>query len=76
MQQVGFGDTDSQICIYIEHSPKFSEFCEPSKLVPLPIGAIDIIANACGNGWRKIFNVYAKFAFQFATVTQHGHLEG
>jgi len=36
---------------------------ENDCVCPLVQGEINAVGNACGNGWRKVFNVYAKLLF-------------
>jgi hypothetical protein len=33
------------------------------EVMPLIEGEINVINKACGNGWRKVFNVYAKLLY-------------
>ena len=39
------------------------EYQALSAVSPLSAGEINSIGQACGNGWRKIFNVYAKLLY-------------
>lgn len=57
------GDPDAQFKVYIANRPKYADFAEPSAVKPLEQGQINAIGQACGNGWRKVFNVYAKLLF-------------
>lgn len=50
------------------------EYQQLSSLSPLTLGEIEMVNQACGNGWRKVFNVYAKLLYaldkaQFAYST-------
>jgi hypothetical protein len=60
---VGFGDKDFTIAVYIANKPNMVEYQNLFEVLPLVSGEIDLINQACGNGWRKVFNVYAKFLF-------------
>ncbi|MCF6434502.1 hypothetical protein [Pseudoalteromonas sp. MMG022] len=60
----GFGATSGLIAIYIEHSPSMLEYKNLLSVQPLSLGEITVINQASGNGWRKIFNVYAKVLAQ------------
>ncbi|RRS09851.1 hypothetical protein EAG18_04620 [Pseudoalteromonas sp. J010] len=59
----GFGAKTGHVAFYIEHPPAILSYKNISKIIPLEGGEIDYINNQCGNGWRKIFNVFAKFLF-------------
>lgn len=57
------GNADAKINVYLGNRPNF-EFPDPdSRVHSLNTGEIDAIGKACGNGWRKVFNVYAKWLF-------------
>ena len=63
MSNIGFGDKDFSFAVYIANKPNMLEYqglCEVTTLVE---GEIDVINQACGNGWRKVFNVYAKLLY-------------
>lgn len=62
-QIIGLGDTDFWIAAYIENRPAFMNLTELSQCQSLASGEIHAIGQACGNGWRKVFNVYAKLLF-------------
>lgn len=59
----GLGDPLAQFNVYIGNRPKFSEYPSIDCVNPLSAGEIHAIGQACGNGWRKVFNVYAKLVF-------------
>ena len=59
----GFGDADAAIRVYIANRPPMAEYAGLVTLRPLHSGEIALINQACGNGWRKVFNVYAKLLF-------------
>ncbi|MEI6894715.1 MAG: hypothetical protein V5789_08800 [Colwellia sp.] len=60
---IGFGDSNFKFAVYIENRPSMFEYKGLSTLVPLSLGEIDAINQCCGNGWRKVFNVYAKLLY-------------
>jgi hypothetical protein len=62
----GLGTDRGLIAIYIERPPPMSEYHHLNEIQPLVVGEIDKINRASGNGWRKVFNVYAKFIEQLA----------
>ena len=60
----GLGDPFAQFNVYIGNRPNFSEYPSLDFVNPLTAGEINAIGQSCGNGWRKVFNVYAKLLFQ------------
>lgn len=60
---VGFGEPQAQICVYVAKRPPMQEYAALTHIQPLSSGEITAINLACGNGWRKVFNVYAKLLF-------------
>lgn len=73
----GFGDVAACIRIYIANRPPMAEYAGLQAVQALHSGEIELINRACGNGWRKVFNVYAKLLFvldtkQFAFAQQAG----
>jgi len=63
MTNIGFGDSDFSFAVYIANKPNMLEYQNLSGVTPLVSGEIDVINQACGNGWRKVFNVYAKLLY-------------
>lgn len=61
--ECGLGCTDALLRIYVAKPPPMQEFLALQQVAPLLPGQIQQIASHCGNGWRKVFNVYAKFVF-------------
>lgn len=59
----GLGDPFAQFNVYIGNRPKFSEYPSLDFISPVSAGEINAIGQSCGNGWRKVFNVYAKLVF-------------
>jgi hypothetical protein len=63
----GLGDPLAQFKVYIANRPDFSEYPSLETIKPLSVGEIQEIGRSCGNGWRKVFNVYAKLVFALNT---------
>ncbi len=59
-QLIGFGCPKFRIAVYIGNRPNTADYPKMSDFRPLRGGDIETINQACGNGWRKVFNVYAK----------------
>ena len=59
----GLGDNRARVNVYIANRPPMAEYAALQTVQPLQRGEIDLINQACGNGWRKVFNVYAKLLF-------------
>lgn len=57
----GFGVSEGLVSVYIERPPPMSEYHKLNEVQALMPGEIEVINAASGNGWRKVFNVYAKF---------------
>ena len=60
---LGLGDAHAKIKVYIGNQPSFAFPEKIADFRALSTGEIAAIGNACGNGWRKVFNVYAKWLF-------------
>lgn len=63
MLAAGFGDITAVLRVYIANVPPMAEYAGLCQVKPLQTGEIDLINSACGNGWRKVFNVYSKLLF-------------
>jgi len=59
----GFGDANASIRVYMAKPPPMAEYGNLALVQPLHSGEIALINQVCGNGWRKVFNVYAKLLF-------------
>ncbi|MBQ4813267.1 hypothetical protein A7985_12825 [Pseudoalteromonas luteoviolacea] len=57
----GFGATRGLLAVYVENRPPLEEYKNLNKIIPLQSGEIAYINQECGNGWRKVFNVFSKF---------------
>jgi hypothetical protein len=62
-QIAGLGDNRAGIAVYLANRPPMAEYAGLSGVQPLHSGEIALINQSCGNGWRKVFNVYAKLLF-------------
>ena len=62
-QEFGFGAEEYQIAVYIANRPPIYEYQQLAHLTALTTGEIAHIGQQCGNGWRKVFNVYAKLLY-------------
>lgn len=62
-RRYGLGDPFANFNVYIANRPNFSDYASLHQVNPLSTGEIDAIGENCGNGWRKVFNVYAKLVF-------------
>lgn len=63
----GFGDNAAVIRVYVDKRPPMAEYAVLSGVQPMQAGELELINRACGNGWRKLFNVYAKLLFELDT---------
>ncbi|EGM79654.1 hypothetical protein Rhein_0114 [Rheinheimera sp. A13L] len=57
---IGLGDQNASFRVYVENRPKMPQYQQLFDCEALQAGDIDLIYQHCGNGWRKLFNVYAK----------------
>lgn len=67
MQDIGLGCRDYNFAVYIANKPNVIEYADLDTVTPMAAGEIYSIGQACGNGWRKVFNVYAKLVFALPT---------
>lgn len=69
MTHYAFGDPLAPFNVYVEKAPPSHELWGDTPPVtsttPLKPGEIDALGKLGGNGWRKVFNVYAKLMFAF-----------
>lgn len=59
----GVGEKHAKIKVFIGNRPAVDWLQPIPILLPLTPGDIASIGTTCGNGWRKVFNVYAKLLF-------------
>ncbi|TMM46398.1 DUF6942 family protein [Colwellia ponticola] len=60
---LGLGDSNFTFAVYIANKPTMLEYQLLAEVRALVTGEINMINQACGNGWRKVFNVYAKLLY-------------
>lgn len=60
---VGLGDADARFNVYIANQPDYPPLSQLKVVRALSEDDIAAIGQHCGNGWRKVFNVYAKLLF-------------
>ena len=58
------GDPAARLKVYVANRPDCQPFDHVEGCVPMSMSDIEFINRECGNGWRKLFNVYAKFLFE------------
>ncbi len=64
---VAFGDAAAQFRVYLPQPPAMEAYQQLNSVLALSPGEIEQIYRHCGNGWRKIFNVYAKLLCSLPT---------
>jgi hypothetical protein len=67
----GFGDAHAHFRVYLVAPPPMEAYQQLAGIQALQAGDIDQIYRHCGNGWRKIFNVYAKLLFALPPAHFH-----
>lgn len=60
---IGLGDDQAKMRVYIGNRPAFCFVEAQNNVIALQKSEIAAVGQACGNGWRKVFNVYAKVMF-------------
>jgi hypothetical protein len=63
LNNIGLGCSNFTIAVYIANKPGMLEYQQLSSVLPVTSGEINAINTACGNGWRKVFNVYAQLLY-------------
>ena len=58
------GGEAPKLAVYLANRPPLPQYDALKEYRPMSAGEIGFIAYETGNHWRKIFNVYAKLAFQ------------
>jgi len=66
MHEIGLGNSNAQLGVYIENIPNLPEYLQLDCCQPLKKHEIFSIVEQTGNHWRKIFNVYAKLIFELS----------
>jgi hypothetical protein len=62
-QYIGLGDSQFSVAVYVAKAPPMPYFDTLQSVEPVVSEQINTINQHCGNGWRKVFNVYAKVLF-------------
>ncbi|QHJ09836.1 hypothetical protein FX988_00044 [Paraglaciecola mesophila] len=78
IQHAGLGASQARVNVYIGNRPTYQNFPVIDHRQALHDGDIEAINRECGNGWRKVFNVYAKliFAWRSADARLNAQLAG
>lgn len=63
---VGLGVQNYRLALSIGNRPNMPVYKNLCSIQPVASGEIKNIGLQCGNGWRKVFNVYAKLVFSLA----------
>jgi len=63
MASIGLGCSKFTFAVYLANTPNMLEYQGITGVNSLVSGEINAIGQACGNGWRKVFNVYAKLLY-------------
>jgi hypothetical protein len=69
-KMIGLGETQAFIRVFIQNIPQRQPWQQIEHIEVLPKGEIQAIGQACGNGWRKVFNVYAKWLFAMRYIKE------
>ena len=62
-QLIGLGEQAFSVAVYVAKAPPMPYFETLKSVEPVINEQINTINQHCGNGWRKVFNVYAKVLF-------------
>jgi len=63
LSNVGLGCRQFSIAVYIANKPNMVEYDNCVAMRSMTEGEITHIGALCGNGWRKVFNVYGKLLY-------------
>lgn len=66
----GLGDSTAMLQVLVDKAPPMQEFQQTAGVMPLLPGQVGQIGAHCGNGWRKVFNVYSKLIFALPAALQ------
>jgi hypothetical protein len=66
----GLGDSTATLQILVDKAPPMQEFQQAAGVMPLLPGQVGQIGAHCGNGWRKVFNVYSKLIYALPAALQ------
>jgi len=74
LNPIGLGSTRAQIHLYIANRPMIDHYPQLCHLQSLVAGEIAHITRHTSNHWRKVFNVYAKFLFDWYSLQQRENM--
>lgn len=68
---IGIGDQQAHLRVYMQNKPEFifansASAINNNTIAPLKKEELHACGQACGNGWRKVFNLYAKLIYAMA----------
>lgn len=67
MSEYGLGSVNAQLKVFIGNVPNLPQYRQLDTIVGVSDGELAMIGNELGNGWRKVFNVYAKLVHGMIT---------
>lgn len=73
---VGLGSVKPEIRFYIANRPMIDHYPKLNHVQPLATGEISHITKHTSNHWRKVFNVYAKFLFDWHLLQKRANMPG
>lgn len=62
----GLGNANAAINVYVESTPNIDQYLKQTTCRFMDEDEINTIGQQAGNGWRKVFNVYAKFIYELS----------
>ena len=68
MLNIGLGCRKFNIAVYLANTPAMPEYNHLNNVHALANGDIAHIGMTCGNGWRKVFNVYSKLLYELDPI--------
>ncbi len=71
--KAGFGVPDYRFAFAINNRPPLDDYPNFVGMRALQTGELGYIVNGCSNHWRKVFNVFAKFAFELGWPEMTGN---
>jgi hypothetical protein len=71
---IGLGSATPHIHFYIGNRPMIDHYPQLHHRQPLAIGEIAHITKHTSNHWRKVFNVYAKFLFEWYSLQRRANI--
>ena len=71
----GLGSEEASIRVFMANRPDYPLTGPAGQLLPANGTLIENINRECGNGWRKVFNVYAKWVFALSKNKKKSNLK-